>query len=416
MNESYFQHQMALRIITSLFQKNKQFRIALYFIIDTWFHVCRGDRDGRIDYAKFALYYKKVFAENIGVRKYKTDDEKMNHTKGSVDENIPDSYPTRFTFHNTGYHMILDMDKYENLHMAQCKTLEKTNIDTKDSLKKGRVGTNYASRCMKARVDQLKLDYLMEGNGVTEDGTMDPYNGKNTLPQDVMDEVNPDNATWLSVFYDQQRNPLKPQYIEGYVMIKRIKDKKNELQSIINGKSFAAELLSVVENDLGITMDSDFSRITWYNNAYYYRRMKKYIIGINSVVVQKWQETDHAQLGKVCFVIGIAKILTVNQDAIDVIVGHDVECEMKYGDDERCVKGKITDNICCWRIDTVYRNAFYYHVCDKRNACSSKGLEMVHNWKNRMIYLYWYLGIGAHKIGDPLWDFHKVKIRKSANI
>ena len=155
--------------------------------IDSFFHVKRGYRDRRIDYASLALFTRKALVEHIGIKPYRKDKVKVNKAdvktnqvqtielgveignenesdvesdsdfeleqmdvdesdEPVIDGDQEDKMPyalklsgkiltftkpkalfTRFTAHNGLYHLILDHDNWGNVNHANCKQNEKTN-------------------------------------------------------------------------------------------------------------------------------------------------------------------------------------------------------------------------------------------------------------------------------------------------
>ena len=78
---------------------------------------------------------------------------------------------------------------------------------------------------MKYISDQLKLVYLCERNGLTDEGVMNALNGKNKLNTEAINSLK--ECKWSSIFLDQKLNPTTPQYCDGSIVKSKIKDPIN---------------------------------------------------------------------------------------------------------------------------------------------------------------------------------------------
>lgn len=356
--------------------------------IDCLFHVSRGFKVGAIDYLKLAMYHRKLMAETMGVKKSSKDDGLMDHTK---DAGNRQSDHTRFTYHNVEYHLLLDHDIWSNLTLARCKTNEKTNKNTKDALRKGQIGENLCNRIMWYRKKQLVFTYLIEGNGVNDDGVMDPINGKNKLSAEILNGL-PD-IKWFSVFADRKRNPTKPEYTQGYQPEAKIKAMKSSIYSEI-------------EFDLDQMLYEQFEDMVesciFYKRCYYWRKMKRNLISSSSLIVNDQKD--------LLLVTGLATVTTMADESYTIAIGHGVDLDVYYDGIDRSLKGSIdAKKFICWKICDVYANAIYGHFCDPNNSfgCSVRADVIQHDWKdNNRIVVFWYLGMGKRKcLGNPLVDF-----------
>lgn len=382
---------MSLKLIlsTHLDEFGEGLYEAISLIVDTWFHVNEGKKDKRIDYCKLALYLRKLVAENIGVKKdAKKDENKMDHTKTL---NIKENGLTRFSVHNAMFHLLLDMDHWNNLHLAQCKTLEKTNKNTKDAILKGGIRENLCNRIMQYRSEQLKLVYLLEGNGVDDQGIMDPYNGKNKLDPNSIKSLK--DIRWLSVFVDQKLNPTQPQYCDGAITKNKIKEP--QFTSPFRNYEFKTKLLEAIWNtDQGAYTFS--SGIDFYKELNYWRNMKKYIVGRGSLLVK----IGNRNTWKFMLVLSICRLNTDTKYQEIVVIGHEV-IRIQPTEKDRNAAARIAPNIICWSVSEIYSNAYYYHLCTK--YCKEKNGVIEHDWiGNYQIVIFWNLGMGKLKIDNPL--------------
>lgn len=358
-------------------------------IIDCWHHVHRGYKDQRIDYCKLILFQRKKIAEHLGVKTGKKDENKMEWTKSLGD--IKGAL-TRFSIHNAINGLLLDMNKWGNLHLAQCKTLEKTNKDTKQAITKGGIGDNMCNRIMRHRTDRFKLTYLCEGNGVTDEGVMDPLNGRNKLDLNVIKQLR--DCKWLSIFLDQQLNPSKPEYCNGSKIYKKIRDQM--YISPFTNESFKFEVTDAIWEEFSTV----YEEIEYFQCINYWRKQKKSVVGIGSLLTKM----DDGQK-KLMMVVAICRLKSTTKQQRNVVIGHNVELDANYDARDRVPKATITSDIICWDSNKIYSNAHYYHLCDVK--CRETRGVLNHSWKEHpRIVIFWSLGMGKHTITNPLIDLY----------
>lgn len=362
-------------------------------VVDCWHHVNRGYKHHRIDYCKLAMFLRKMVATNLGVTKMKKDKNKMEHTK----ELNFKSGITRFTLHNAMFHLILDMDIWGNMHYAQCKTLEKTNKNTKEAIWKGGIKYNLCSRIMKFRTDQLIMTYLCEGNGVTDKGEMDPINGQNKLDPHLIRSLK--DYKWLSIFLHQKLNPTDPQYCNGSKLQSKIKHPL--LISKFTEKSFKDKIMNAILDEFNINFNFT---ITYYRKLNFWRNLKKYSVGIGNLLVRingdKWE---------FMLIIAFCHLNAKTTENQTAVIGHEVKVSKYYHKKDRNFRGSIQLNdIYCWNVKSIYGKVYYYHLC--RNQCGHINNQIKHNWiKSKTIVIFWSLGMGKKCLADPLLDFYDEK-------
>lgn len=369
---------------------------AITLIIDIWCYSHRGQKDRRIDHCKLIMYAKELIAKHIGVTQNQKDENKMLHTKsrGNVKSNF-----TRFSAHNSVVHLALDVDRWHNLRIAGCKVNEKTNKNTKLSIMKGGINTNVYDRIMKYRCDELKLLYLCEGNGVTDEGIMDPFNGKNKIDEIIINSLK--DYKWLSPFLHQKLNPTNPEYCDGYTLQTQINHR--ELISQITTKSLKlTEVRFIIWNTIEeIMTDQD---ITCYKILNYWRNKKKYIVQKGCLLIKFIDKKFYLMI-----VVAICKLWkgTVNEEIM--VIGHEVNCQTPSAS-RICnsMIGCIKSTYKCWRVDEIYSNVYYYHICSQK--CKEEEELINHDWNDqRKIAICWTLGMRHKYIHHALITMYNKK-------
>ena len=328
------------------------------------------------------MYAKKLIATNIGVTQNQKDENKMEHTKSLSNAK---SNLTRFTEHNSILHLGLDVDRWNNLRIAGCKTNEKTNRNTKQSINKGGINTIVCNRIMKYRCDQLKLLYLCEGNGVTNEGIMDPFNGNNKLDEFAINSLK--DYKWFSPFLHRKLNPTNPEYSEGSIVQTQIRHPELISQITKNSfKSFVNE--AIFDETEDIVVDED---ITYFKKLNYWRNNKKYIVQKGCLLARLIESSWYFII-----VVAICKLCKGTQNEEIVVIGHEVKIQARraYPNSKSRI-GDIKSRYECWKVDSINSNAYYYHPCTKK--CKEEENLINHDWiDNTKIAVFWSLGM-RHK-------------------
>lgn len=377
--------------------------IAFCLTVDIFFRICSGIISSRIDHCKLAIYHRQLMSKYIGVKKYKSDVDKMKHTKSLSNK---DGDHTKFTYHNVEWHSIFDYVTWWNIaQLAQCKVLEKTNKRTKDSIRKGVLSATTCNKVMEHRMREFVFMYLLEGNTITEDGKFDPINGKYKISTETLQSVHQlsirRSLSWFSVFFDKQHNPTRPEYTEGCVL----QSKQPGYGIKLYRKNVIFDIDELVWSNFGWVIES----IQYYKWCHYWRKFKKYIVGIGSIVCR---QTDNNRL-ELCFVTGIATIRLYPVETVNVIFGHSVKVGC-FENGERNIRGSLNCDMVCWNVNDIYSNVYYMHLCHE-SGCKVINDKYVHNWDlHPNVSLFWYLGIGKTKcLGNPLIFFDEKKLYRT---
>lgn len=362
-------------------------------IVDCWFHCARGFKDHGIDYCNLALYERSLVAENIGVKQVPKDDGRMSHTKKLFGK---EGDLTRFTYHNAMYHLILDHAKWGSLYFAQCKTLEKSNKDAKLSLKTGKVGTNNCNRIMRHKVRHFVMQWLVEGNGVNDQGVLDPFDGKNKINDQILRNLK--DLKPFSLFADFRNNPQDPEYLQSFEVQVRIRDHHHLQCKFVDHEALSIEeimqLLATATNT-----ELDQSRLKWYKEANIWRKHKKILIGIGNLVINK---STQMQL---LLVTGIISCKISSGTYVSLVIGHKVNLDKHYHSKDKNIRATIGQQIECWPIDDVDTKVIYSHLCDDLCEINAEQDGINHNWNAQpRIVVFWWTGLGRVGIGDPLGD------------
>ena len=380
---------MAFKLILSLHLDKLTEPVYTTFtlVVDVWFHAFRGYKDPRIDYCKLALYLRKLIATNVGVKKSKKKDiGRMEHTKTL--KKVKNGF-TKFTIHNALHHLVMDMIKWSNLHLAQCKALEKTNTNTKQAAFKGDIKDILCNRVMNYRINEFKLVYLCEGNGVTDDGKMDPINGQNKLDQKVINSLK--DYKWLSSFLHQKLNPTKPQYCDGLMV--KIKLNNPKFTSELIGKCVEEEMKYVIWDEVDFVEKKD---IIYFKQLNYWRKRKKSVVKkgclLARIIENCWQ---------LMWVIAIARVCNNTKYEETLVIRHKVSLIKPDDAKDRNAAGRIVSEICCWKASSIYSNVKYYHFC--KQHCKERNGLINHDWKGTSkLVIFGNLGMGKHLIQNPL--------------
>ena len=368
---------------------------AITLIIDIWCYSHTGQKDRRIDHCKLVMYAKELIAKHIGVTQNDKDENKMSHTKsrGNKKSNF-----TRFSVHNSILHLGLDVDRWHNLRIAGCKVNEKTNKNTKLSIIKGGINTNVWNRIMKYRCDELKLLYLCEGNGVTDEGIMDPFNGKNKLDENIINSLK--DYKWFSPFLHQKLNPTNPEYCDGVTVQTQIHHPKLISQITTNSLKLT-DVREVIWNTIEeIIVDDD---VTYYKTLNYWRNKKKYVVQKGCLLIKFIEKQFYLMI-----VVAICKLWrgTVNEEI--VVIGHEVKCsEPSASGICNSMIGLIKCTYKCWRVKCIYSNVYYYHICSKK--CKEEEELINHDWSQKKITICWTLGMRDKYIHNALITMYDKK-------
>lgn len=368
---------------------------AFSIVVDVWFYAFRGYKDPKIDHCKLALYVRKLIATNIGVKKSKTKDKgRMDHTKTLL--KVKNGL-TKFSCH-TLWHLVMDVITWCNLHLAQCKTLEKTNTNTKQAAFKGNLKDNLCNRIMKYRVDLFKLVYLCEGNGVTDDGKMDPINGQNKLDQNAINSLK--DYKWFSSFLHEKLNPTKPEYCDGSMVHRKIDDNHDDLKFIspLNGQCFEEKMTEAIWEKVDYV---EKSNVNYFQQLNYWRNRKKSVVGkgclLARIIEKYWN---------LMWVLLIARVNENTRYEETIVIGHEV-IFIKPNPKDTNAAGRILSTIVCWQVSEIYSNVKYYHFCKER--CKEKNGLIDHDWnRTRKIVIFGNLGMGKKTIQNPLIDNYGV--------
>ena len=368
---------------------------AFSIVPDVWFYAFRGYKDPKIDHCKLALYVRKLISTIIGVKIYKKKDKgRMDHTKALK---VKNGF-TKWTVHNTLWHMTLDVITWCNLHLAQCKTLEKTNTNTKQAAFKGNLKDNLCNRIMKYRTDSFKLVYLCEGNGVTDDGKMDPINGQNKLDQNAINSLK--DCKWFSSFLHEKLNPTKPEYCDGSMVHRKINDNDDDLKFIspLNGQCFKEKMTEAIWDEVDYV---DQRNMNYFQQLHYWRNRKKAVVGkgclLARIIDGKW---------KLMWVLLIARVDEKTQYEETIVIGHQVQF-IKSNPRDTNAAGCILSKILCWKVSEIYSNVKYYHFC--KDSCKERNGSIKHDWKRiSKIVIFGNLGMGKKTIQNPLIDNYGV--------
>ena len=367
---------------------------AVCWVINALFHVYRALKDWDIDYASMALFGRKMLATQIGIKGYKGD---QDQTKYGLQLEKKKTF-TRFTGHNAFYHLILDHEKWENIHIANTKHLEKTNKTSKDAIRKGAIGTNICNKIMQYYRDSFALTYLIEGNGVDDDGHI-KHGGKHRISEDILCQLK--NVSWLSFFRDLVNNPKDAQYTQGCDFVKELKDDAQSGISKFTECDYGDDFDGLIEAEFDYVVDE----FKLYRTVFFWRSYKKHQVGIGSLICRKSKYLDYSY--PLCLVIGMGKVVLMNEKKGDFIIGHTVRLD-KYYEYGNPV-GIIEDRVVCWSMKHVDHVVRYTHICDNKCRFNSKD-EKQHDWiHNKKIALFWFVGVGATGIGDPIKSFDKNK-------
>ena len=435
--------KLALSVYIEHFSNRNRYK-AICFVIDSWFHVHRGYKDPNIDYIAMGLRGRELLIKHLGMRVYKKDicvkkkvvpdqmevdevsdddtlmhfnDESDNEEKVDRDQRIsnvetidevhyalklipknltfgkPQGLFTRFTGHNAFWHMFTDMDNWGNLNIANCKQNEKTNKNTKEALKRGRFGSNYCNRIMKYYKDLYIGTYLLEGNCVTDDGFIDPFNGDHSVDTKILSKLT--NLKWMSIFWDMKYNPHDPQYKEGYEFKKKVKwnsDQWSDYFLDYNDKDFAKTPFNSFE---------DVQDVTWYYSFIYWRHFSSRHVKRGTMMLRKNAVPNTAH--ELCLALGFGRASFTGSLSKEFVVGHKINIKKYSANGDRNVMAEIKDELICWELDEIRCNVRYSHVCGRE--CKFVDNEKIHNWKNKRIALFWFIGMGSSGIGDPLRNF-----------
>ena len=399
---------MGLKLVLSNFISSikKEVYETFCLTVDILFHCMRGYTiPTYIDYCRLAIYHREMMAKHIGVKHYHTDDaEKMKHVKNLFGK---EGDHTKFTYHNVEWHIIFDHLDCSNINHGQCKTLEKTNKRTKDAIRNGKIGLTDCQKIMEYRVKEFVFQYLVEGNAVRDDGTLDPICGKHRINDKILKQANTLMASpsWFSVFYDQQHNPSKPEYVDGCILKVKISNSKMKLFVSV-GRVNVPKLIGKVFDDYISNTVIIVESIHYFKYCNYWRNRKKYIIGIGSIIIKK--NTDKKKKGalELCMVTGIGMVNVSRGHSVKVIFGHPVTPMYDYVNGERNIRGYINKAIVCWKIEDVFSNAYYMHLCQS-DKCVVVDDQIKHDWESiSSVSLFWYLGVGkSETLGNPLMFF-----------
>ena len=354
----------------------------------------RGLKDRGIDYCGLAMYERELIVQHIGIKQTvkKNDYENMEYAQDLFGK---EQDLTRFCGHNAMYHLLLDQDKIGNVYLAQCKTLEKTNKTTKDALRKGKVSTNLCNRIMRYNNRRLVVEYLCEGNGVDDEGHMDPINGKNKIDENILQNLK--RTKWLSPFADMRIHPGAKEYSEGSELKGRIKrSNPNSLQcSYVNHADLNYVTISnVITNKVSKHLD-DGKDIKWFKELYIWRKYKRIKLAIGSLIKSKGASTE------LLLITGLMKATTDENIIYELAVGHEVILDTHYQDGDKNPRATIQGRLMCWKIDEIECKVMYYHLCDE--FCSISEQEITHQWEAQpRIVIFWWTGMGKAGIGDPL--------------
>ena len=392
-------------------------------MIDAWFHVYRGVRAKWINYPAFALYLRNKIVCDFGVRGYETDDIVQDDVK-YLDRN---GELTKFTIHNVLYHMLLDMEQWGNMNICGCKHLEKSNKDTKESLRRGAVAESYCNRIGLSCVNVLKLQYLLEGGRVDDHGNMDPYNGKHKVDESILRKLS--NAKAITIFHHMKYNPYEPQYRESYRLGQFIKQSNwyNNHHPAVMSKIYDTNWISQAMKLLDIrsesSMDVDSTQIDddddeeeeeegkirnvqFWSEITIWRRQKAIKLSSGSLIVKKHHE-DHSRGPELLLVTGFGEFTRGTSETIAFVIGHVVN-RLTWVKPDTNVAAYVNPELDYWFVDDILAKAIYAHGC-AGSECEYDPQNLVkkHDWKNNTdIFIFWYVGQGYQNIGNPLYEFH----------
>ena len=393
-------------------------------IIDTWFHVHRGIHHPNIDYVSLAMFTRKLLIDNIGMRVYPTDTviEKTTlvntETTLKMRMTIIDKIPylkqhknvdsthllRRFTGH-TLFHLITDVDNWENMNIANCKHHEKTNKNTKQSVIKGARQFNFCRRIMIYYTNLLKGTYILEGNTVNDEGYFD-LNGKHKIKNSLLSKLT--NMKWLSVFWHMKHNPLENEYNDGHQLEKKIQPK--HLSQYFKNKTINT-LTELVRNYF--QKEKKITDISWYSNIKYWRQHKQHQIQRGTLIARKNNNNNNNNNNNVefCLVIGMGCIYYNDKTTEEFVLGHQVIKDRRFLDGCRNIHATFTRNMVVWKIVQILYNVRYLHLCRRDSNCrftNNDKKPKFHKFNvNDKIALFWFTGVGKFDLRDTLYVYER---------
>lgn len=422
---------MTLKLAISIPEYKSMMNLERYrticVIIDTWFHVHRGIHNGNIDYISLALFTRKLLIENIGMRVYSTDTVIEKKTlinekdKIKITVKIIDKVPylkqnksvdsthllTRFTGH-TLFHLITDVDNWENMNIANCKHDEKTNKNTKQSIIKGARQFNYCKRIMKYYTDTLKGTYILEGNTVNDQGYFD-LNGKHKIKNSLLSKLT--NMKWLSVFWHMKHNPLENEYNDGHQLEKKIQPKhlSQHFKNIISNKNnniTMNTLNDVVRNYF--QKEKNITDIFWYSKIKYWRQHKQHQIQRGTLIARNNNNNNDIEF---CLVIGMGCIYYNDKTTEEFVLGHQVIKDRRFLKAARNIHATFKRNMVVWKIAQILYNVRYAHLCRINSNCrftNDNNKPKFHQFNvNDKIALFWFTGVGKFDLNDTLYAYER---------
>ena len=398
---------------------NKYHTISL--MIDAWFHCLRGIKEPWINYPSLALYIREQAVKWFGIRWYKGDTKHDGVTYLKRNGQL-----TKFTLHNVLYHMILDMDLWQNLNIMRTKHNEKTNKPTKTALKRGSIIMECCNRIMYHKKNELKCQYLIEGGAVDDDGNMDPYNGQHSIDDKTLSELT--NAKSISIFYDMKYSPKRPEYNEGSQFEKRVVENVFDPEETYGCSPYNVRSKWIDQIDKLIHCSQEFECLNqddgldpprlsyqWYREVKIWRNRKPISLGIGSLVCRVIKTSTSNKL-EYLLIVGMGKFHSHHIDEQKFVIGHVVSgCRLNKPDTNFIAF--LRPKFECWNVNNIVTNAFYAHYCDKQcqwKLDSNSQMKKVHCWKKRpVLSVFWYLGPRKEILGDPFRHFYFQQICQS---
>eukprot|EP01084_Bolivina_argentea_P223528 378184_1 len=363
-----------------------KFGKAMATSLDCCFYRRTGIKNDNIDHIKLAQYERKLVAEDISIRGSKTEISSRNNeenknqtitdTSSDTDTdtdselgNDEDSIRkltthtkltkhgfTRRTQHNAEYHTTIAMDMIPNGKILGCRIPEKTNIKSKKFATSGAPHKALHENCMIGYNKEFILTYLKEGNGVTDDGELDPINGKNKLNAQLMNVRGTDDV-YISIFENMRENPNKPEFVDGFQLHVHLKNP--DIPQLFFASGTIDNMQQFMNNILTQSqqLKGDIQVLKFYQKCDFYRRMKKQTIwrsnGILTtenkiILVECIVECKDTNNVRQTFVVGVSTTqkgwlkgdvfqYAVLDNAFDVCLIENVEC-LVWWDHIGCVK------------------------------------------------------------------------------